>query len=189
MDALGLFRIGFDHAHETVTELLAALSPEQLRARPDPRLNSIAWTALHVARTHDVVASRLLTDWEQAFTEGGWAACLNIAHRHAGTGMADAEVVDVTRDIDLGALRDYWAAVMDRARAAVSALSAGALDEVTDAERARRVMAGEYYPGGLADEAAQYAGRPKGLWLGGTILAHGLRHVGEMQTIRSLLGP
>ena len=189
MDALQMFRIGYDNAHDTVVDILGALPPEQLQVRPHPRLNSIAWIVLHVARNHDVVASRFLVGCEQVFIAGGWAAQLNIGHQHAGTGMTDDEVAEVTARIDMDALHAYWAAVGERVREAVGALSPVTLDEITEPEQARRVMGWEYFPEHLAASAEEFTGRTKGMWLAGTILAHGLRHVGEIQTIRSLVGP
>lgn len=188
MDALQMFRIGYGHARGSVDDILGALPPEQLRQRPHPRLNSIAWTILHIARNEDVVVSRFLAGCEQLFTVGGWAARLNIGHHHAGTGMTDEEVAGVTGSIDVDALGAYWEAVGERLWESVSALSPDALDEITDPEQARRVMGREYFPERLTAEAEHFAGRSKGVWLAGTILAHGLRHVGEVQTIRSLVG-
>src|SRR5262245_23852850 len=77
-------------------QILAGLTGDQLRARPAPGLNSIAWLLWHIARSEDVMVGVLLTDRGQLLDEGDWFARLNTTYRDMGTGMDDAGVTAVS---------------------------------------------------------------------------------------------
>ena len=88
-------------------QVLAGLTEEQLRLRPAPGLNSIAWLLWHIARSEDVMVGVLLTERGQVLDEGGWFARLNIPHRDMGTGMDDAGVTAVSAQLDIAALLSF----------------------------------------------------------------------------------
>ena len=121
--------------------VLGALSDQQLRCRPRPDQNSVAWLLWHAARWEDVIISTWVAGRPQLFDLDGWSGRLGVATRHVGTAMTVAEAADLEGRIDLGALRAYAGAVWARTPELVAWLPPSRLDEVVDAEtlgRARR---------------------------------------------------
>src|SRR5262249_4354064 len=98
----------------------AGLSDEQMRVRPREDLNSLAWLMWHIARAEDIFLNPVLAGRTQVFDEG-WAGKLGITRRDFGIGMTSPEVTELTRQIDLAALRDYRDAVGRRTREVVEA--------------------------------------------------------------------
>src|SRR5215211_4308646 len=103
MDARDYYLMLYREAHGetpgTARRLLTEPTPAQLRATP-PGHNSLAWIVWHLAREEDWVVQTLLRGAEQVLTRDGWAAKLGIARRDIGTGMTDAEVVELSARID-----------------------------------------------------------------------------------------
>src|SRR5947209_9556651 len=83
----------------------AGLTDEQMRVRPREDLNSLAWLMWHIARAEDIFLNPVLAGRTQVFDEG-WAGKLAITRRDFGIGMTSPEVTELTRQIDLAALRD-----------------------------------------------------------------------------------
>ena len=66
-------------------------------------LNSLAWLMWHIARAEDIMVNQVLNGRSQIF-EDGWAKRLGITRRDFGIRMTSAEVTELTRQIDVGAL-------------------------------------------------------------------------------------
>lgn len=109
MDALRFFGLRYDETHAMFTKMLDDLPERELRGRPHPAVNSVAWLLWHSARIEDVALNRFVTDGRQVFDDR-WHDRLAIGRRDVGTGMTAAEVDDLGRRLDLAALRDYWLA-------------------------------------------------------------------------------
>ena len=101
----------------------AGLSDEQMRVRPPEDLNSLAWLMWHIARAEDIIVNPVLGARSQVFDDG-WLRRLGIERRDFGIGMSSAEVSELTRQVDLAALRDYRDAVGRRTREVVGAFQA-----------------------------------------------------------------
>ena len=99
----------------------SGLSEEQMRVRPREDLNSLAWLAWHIARAEDIFLNTILGGRTQLFDDEGWAQRLAVARRDFGIGMTSTEVTELTRQIQVGALREYRDAVGRRTREGVSA--------------------------------------------------------------------
>lgn len=84
--------------------VLGRVDDDEMRRRPHPRCNSIAWILWHIARVEDAGLNRFVADDPQVFDEGGWAERMNVPLRHHGSGMTLAEVDDLSARIDLAAL-------------------------------------------------------------------------------------
>src|SRR5207302_1754388 len=82
------------------------LTDEQMRVRPRADLNSLAWLLWHIARAEDIFVNSVLSGRAQVF-EDQWAKRLGVSRRDFGIGMTSGEVEQVTRDLDLAALREY----------------------------------------------------------------------------------
>src|SRR5207247_1525772 len=113
MDAVGFFLTRYAEVHKGLVDgLFGSLSEAQLRARPHPGVNTVAWLLWHSARIEDVALNRFLSDRQQVL--GDWLERLEVPRRDVGTGMSDAEVDELSTRLDLEALRGYLAAVPAR---------------------------------------------------------------------------
>jgi hypothetical protein len=176
-------------ATQSMTHLLSNLSEAQLRHRPRPDLNSIAWIVWHMARAEDFGAQRLVGHRSLIFDQEEWMARLNVPLRHCGTAMTDEEVSDLSARIDLAALRDYWAAVGRGTLAVVHTLHPDELDEVVDPGFLHQVIVDEGVFGPNTDFIEPfYRGHNKGWFLAHLGLTHNYEHAAEALVIRGLLG-
>src|SRR6266436_90240 len=91
------------------------LTDEQMRVRPREDLNSLAWLMWHIARAEDIMVNSVLAGRAQ-LCDDGWYKRLGSSRRDFGIGMTGAEVTELTRQIDVGALREYRDAVGRRTR-------------------------------------------------------------------------
>ena len=191
MDALDFFLVRYGEFHRTFyDDLTAGLTPAQVRGRPHPGVNPIAWAVWHSARIEDVGVNAFIADRDQVLHAGGWLARLGTGHRDVGTGMTDGEVDTLSAAIDLDALRAYWEAVSSATLAVVEGLRGQRLDDVVPAERVRRV-AGEL--GAVGENAAWLTefwakGRPRAWMLAQTPLLHPYGHWFEARVARGLWG-
>src|ERR671934_3116069 len=124
MDAKGLFLMQHGAVHSAAVggnpasaaeRTFTGLTGEQMRVRPREDLNSLAWIMFHIARAEDIFLNPVLAGRPQVFDEA-WAKKLNVTRRDFGIGMTSAEVTDLTRQVELGALREYRDAVGRRTR-------------------------------------------------------------------------
>lgn len=197
MDAVTLFRLRHHDLEAFAGRWFAgALTEAQLRSRPLPGVNSIAWLLWHMARGEDWGVNRLVVDGTQVLEGEDWQARLGAPLECIGTGMADDEVGDLSSRVDLPALEAYWRAVMQRTDEVAAGLQPEDLDAVLDEAYLRRVVVGEGAFGEDADKldwvrnlvTGFYAGRPKGWYLTHFALTHPWGHYGEGGLVRGLLG-
>ncbi len=190
MDAIDFFLLRYRELHGRLTDdLLAGLSDAQVRGRPHPGVNTVAWLLWHAARVEDVGMNRFVGDRPQVLDEG-WRERLGVPRRDVGTGMSDAEVDDLSARIDLQALRGYWEAVTGRTLAVVTTLRGLDLDSPVPAERVERVAGEE---GVVAAEAAWLAefwgaGRSRAWFLAQLPLLHVYGHYFDARVARGLWG-
>jgi hypothetical protein len=148
--------------------------PEELwRARPSG-VNSIAWLVWHTARAEDSLSNRLVFDRPQVLHDptARWPERMNLPLRHHGAGMTSDEVDDLSRRVDVAALRSYSEAVAERLRALVAAVDPEMLDEQpVEPDRPRWLFA----EGILRPPLADWLGHPPPYngWTKGEILLHG----------------
>src|ERR1700730_6786679 len=91
----------------------AGLTDGQMRVRPREDLNSIAWPMRHIARAEDILVAQRVAGGAQFFDEG-WKKRLGVPRPDFGIGMTSPEVSELTRQIDVGALREDRDAVGHR---------------------------------------------------------------------------
>jgi hypothetical protein len=170
-------------------ELWQVVPEAQMRQRPHPRVNSIAWNLWHLARVEDAGLNRFVVDRQQVLDEGGWMERMNLPWRHHGSGMTFAEVDELSQRVDLPALLGYLEAVRARTRQIVINLDWDDLDTRLAADRLRVILVDEGLAHSQAEELlANYLGWPKGKCLMNFGLTHAYQHVGEIGVIASLLG-
>jgi hypothetical protein len=171
--------------------LLGGLSDDQLRVRPGTGLNSIVWLLWHMARTEDVAVNLVVAARAQVFDEA-WGRRMNVTRPDMGTGMTADEVAALSAGADVAAVRAYRSAVGVRTREVVRALAPGAWDEIVGlADTTRAHAVGAFGPNddwvdGVGHRPWQELAR--GDQLGSTALRHNAGHIGEMVTIRGLVG-
>ena len=189
MDAVGFFLTRYGEVHNGLVDgLFGSLSERQLRARPQPGVNTVAWLLWHSARIEDVALNRFLTDQPQVLEE--WLERLAVRRRDVGTGMSDAEVDELSERIDLPALRSYWGAVTARTLAAVETLRGSDLGASVPGERVRSVVLAE----GVVAHGAEWltdfwaAGRSRAWVLAQTALLHPYGHYFEARVAAGLWG-
>ena len=172
-----------------LADIWTVVSPELMRQRPHPRVNSIAWNMWHITRVEDAGLNRFVMDRSQVFDEGNWMERLNIPWRHHGTDMTFAEVDELNQRIDLSALQEYSRFVQLRTREIISALSPSDLNPIMEEDYLRHLMLEE----GLARSNSEgfiqnYLGWSKGKCLMNFGMTHPYQNVGEIGVIASLLG-
>jgi DinB superfamily len=189
MDARDLFLDQYAGVHSdspkaATQRTFSGLTDDQMRVRPREDLNSLAWLLWHFTRAEDIMVNAVLNGRDQVFDDR-WTKRLNVTRRDFGFGMNKDEVAALSNGIDLGALREYRAAVSDRTRDVVSGYKdADWAGRVAEVEVERAVA-----QGGLAAPLAQvFAGLPRSGLLSGIALLHPVNHMGEAVTVRTAGG-
>lgn len=167
-----------------VERVLNGLSEDQMRVRPREDLNSIAWILWHVARAEDIFVNPVLTGRSQVFDDG-WMKKLNVGRKDFGIGMKSAEVSELTKAVNVDALREYRDAVGRRTREVIGGFQAGDWEGQVQQAGVDRALAEGAFP---APVAQAFAGRPRLMVLTGLALFHPAGHFGEATTIRSAGG-
>jgi hypothetical protein len=191
MDAIEFFRLRYDNLHPGVWERVTRkLTEAQIRTRPHPAANTIAWQIWHMARCEDVGVSRFVVDRAQVLDDENWLPRLGVGRRDIGTGMTDPEVDALSARVDLDALRDYWAAVGRRTLQVVDDLDTARLADPIDRERLDRVLTDE---GMLGEHAgwvrSMWAELPnRGWFLAQLALTHNTGHLYQIGMLRGLWG-
>lgn len=162
--------------------------PEQLRARPDGRGNSIVWLVWHLARTEDVLVNTMIRGVPQLLFESDWRERLGIDATHIGTGLGDEEVAEITKQINVEVADEYWNAVAKASYGWLKSTSPEELDVVPDLES--RLRDAPPILAGPANEAVIrfWQSRTAGSLFGGVVVGHGYIHIGQMQEIGGRLG-
>lgn len=165
----------------------AGLTDEQMRLRPHEDLNSLAWLLWHIARAEDSMVNVMLTGRPQVFDDS-WMRRLGITRRDFGIGMTTAEVSDLTRQIDIAALREYRDAVGRRTREVVSGFKDKDWEGQVTVEAVERTAAEGVFGSRTAQIVKAFPGRPRAAMLSGIALFHSAGHMGEATTVRTAGG-
>ena len=160
------------------------LTEDQMRVRPREDLNSLAWLMWHIARAEDIMLNAVLSGRDQVFDDG-WMRRLKIDRKDFGIGMTSAEVTDLTKRIDVAALREYRDAVGVRTREIVGGFKEADWGGEIPASALERAVA----QGGFGAPLVKvFAGRPRTAVMCGIALFHSSGHMGEGVTVRSAGG-
>ena len=163
------------------------LTDEQMRVRPREDLNSLAWLLWHIARAEDIMVNRVLYGQPQVFDDA-WAKRLGTTRRDFGIGMTSPEVTDLTKQIEIGALREYRDTVGRRTRELVSAFKAEDWEGQVSAETVAAAATEGAFGARAEIMAKVFTGRPRRAVLTGIALFHPSGHMGEAVTVRTAGG-
>lgn len=165
----------------------AGLTDEQMRVRPREDLNSLAWLMWHIARAEDILVNTVLAGRSQV-CDDTWTKRLGISRRDFGIGMTSPEVTEFTRQIDVGALREYRDAVGLRTREVIGGFKPQDWEGSVTTEAVERA-AREGAFGARTDAILKaFPGRPRVTMLSGIALFHPAAHMGEAATVRTAGG-
>lgn len=103
-------------------EVWKGLSEEDVRRVPTNCDHSIAWITWHMARIEDVTMNMLVAGEPQVLVQDGWLERMKIEKRDTGNGMAGDDVLRLSAQIDIRALKEYRLAVGRRTREIVKQL-------------------------------------------------------------------
>jgi hypothetical protein len=120
--------------------LLDDLGEAHFRRIPRNCEHSIAWCIWHLARIEDAAMNILIADSPQVFHAGKWQERLNVPFVDCGHEMDNAAMSQLSKQINLEALRAYRLAVGQRTREIVASLTADKLKQQVDPDRIQRVM-------------------------------------------------
>jgi hypothetical protein len=164
------------------------LTDEQMRVRPREDLNSLAWVMFHISRAEDIFVNTILGARTQLFDDESWAKRLAITWRDFGIGMTSAEVTELTRQIELGALREYRDAVGRRTRDVVGSFKSQDWEGTVAADAVQRAASEGAFGIRTEQIVKAFPGRPRSAMLSGIALFHSAGHLGEAATVRSAGG-
>src|SRR5438094_6272629 len=163
------------------------LTDEQMRVRPREDLNSIAWLMFHIARAEDIFVNPVLGGRPQVFDDA-WLKRLGVTRRDFGIGMTSAEVTELTRQVELGALREYRDAVGKRTREVVSGFRPQDWEGTVAVDAVQRAADQGAFGVRTEQIVKAFPGRPRSAMLSGIALFHSAGHIGEAATVRTAGG-
>lgn len=122
-------------------EIWDGMQEAGLRLIPERQIHSIVWCLWHTARIEDVAINLLLSGMQQVFLEGSWQEKLGISARDTGNLTTPDEVLHLSEEIDLQALKGYRFAVAEQTRGIVSQTDPARWQEKVNPDRLKRVLA------------------------------------------------
>ena len=143
----------------------------------------IAFSLLHFVRSEDNATSRYILKRPTLWDEEGWAARIGPTVEDVGRGTP-MEVAEGLRFGDIDAWREYQAAVFTRTEAALKELPGSRHDELPFGPKLPDTMDGAFISYVIAP------GQPPTLLdaIECFIYQHGIRHLGELEHARGLVG-
>jgi hypothetical protein len=190
MDAIDLWLLRYEPVHTFVADdLVADLTETQVRGRPVPGVNPVAWLIWHAVRIEDVCVNRFVLDRPQVLDDG-WGGRMRVARRDVGTGMDDAQVDALCAGVDVEQLRGYCRAVTRATLDAVPLLRRLDLEAIVPAERVKHVCTAEgaVTPGASWLTEFWAGGRSRAWILFQTSLLHVYGHYFEGLATKGLWG-
>lgn len=168
--------------------VLGGVTDEQMRHRPQPTTNSLAYVLWHMTRTEDIGLNTIIAQCPQVFDDDSWATQLNVLRRDLGTGMTDMEVDTFNQQINVRALFAYRVAVGQRTQVLLRDLRPEILNEVIDSHLIQRVRDEGAFGPNAEWVPQRWAGKRKEYTLTWSVLTHTFLHFGEAYGIRNQLG-
>jgi hypothetical protein len=99
-----------------------------------PGHNSVAWCLWHIARGEDWAIQTILQGGEQLLTCDGWDRRMGISYPGFGGGMDREEMIALSEQIDLEALRGYYTAAAEATQAYMRGFDFATIDAPFDVQ-------------------------------------------------------
>lgn len=170
MDAVAVLTDAYGRILESVQEVVAGLTPDQLAHRVDPGANSIAWLVWHLTRVQDDHVSEVAGQ-PQVWSGQGWAErfALPLPVESTGYGHTSADVATVRVDSP-ELLSGYHAAVHRQTLDFFGKITDADLDRVVDRRWTPPVTLGVRLVS-VADDDARHVGQAE--FVRGIVLRRG----------------
>jgi len=172
MTSAELLTDAFGRIRESVAEVVAGLSLQQLQARLDPAANPISWLVWHLTRVQDDHVATAFGA-EQVWSADGWAKRLGlpaetmeVGYGHSGKQVADVSAAICGTSSPGSLLTEYHEAVHAQTVSLVSAITDADLDRVVDPHWDPPVTLGVRLV---------------------SVIDDGARHVGQAEFVRGIL--
>ncbi len=120
--------------------LLDDLSEAKWRHIPPNGEHSIVWNIWHLARIEDATMNLLVAGQSQLFNEEHWQKRLNASICNSGNDIPMADIVKLSAEVDLAALRAYRTAVGKRTQDIVSKLTFTDFKQKVNPNRLQQIM-------------------------------------------------
>lgn len=105
-----------------------------------PGNQSIVWKLWHSSRIEDMTMNVLIAGQEQVFHDGSWYRKLNIKARDTGNAMDEAEMTELSRTADIGAVKEYRDSVAKRTRSVISSIQSQDLKRKVEPSRLEQLL-------------------------------------------------
>lgn len=158
MEVSELYGELFSRVREHVHGILEGLATEDLVAVAEPGSNPLGWLLWHLSRVQDMHVAEILEE-DQVWVEPDWAARFGLEPdpHNVGYGHTPAQVAQV-RPESTAAIADYYAAVEERTKTLLVALTPEALDRIVDTRWDPPVTMGVRLVS-IVDDDIQHAGQ------------------------------
>jgi hypothetical protein len=121
-------------------EIFENAAEDIIRRIPPGGEHSIAWILLHIARIEDMTMNILVAGTLQLFSSDHWEKKLKISILHSANKMSDANIADLSAQIDMDALRAYRLAVGRRTREIVQKLKPEDFKQKVASSRIQKIL-------------------------------------------------
>jgi hypothetical protein len=120
-------------------EVLDDMVCEQIRRIPQNCEHTVAWCVWHIARIEDVTMNLLVAGSPQLLHQDNWLKRMNVTVSDTGNTMCKKSVANLSKMVDIEALRAYRIAVGRRTREIVVQLTPDELKQKIDPFRLQKV--------------------------------------------------
>ena len=191
MDAREYYLALYDHTHFVrhgkAQLVLDDPSPAQYRTVV-PNHNSIAWIVWHIARGEDWTIQTILQGREQLLTRAGWDRQMGVTEPGFGGGMERAEMIALSEQIDLDALRGYYRAVTEATLAYMRTFDFDMLDAPLDVQSRLALAPDAQGPSPILREGFLGWTTPR-VWIDVMTVVDVAHHFEEAEHVLRLLSP
>lgn len=120
--------------------VLDDLTDDQFRRVPKNQEHSIVWCIWHLARIEDLTMNILLAGRPQLLHTEGWYQKMKASAQDTGNEMSHADMLKLSEEMDVQALRAYRAAVGKRTQEIVREIHPDILNIKTDPARIQQLL-------------------------------------------------
>jgi hypothetical protein len=153
-----------------------------------PEHNSVAWLLWHIARGEDWAVQTILQGREQLLTRDGWDSRMRVAEPSFGGGMERSQMIALSEQIDLDAMRGYYTAVADATQAYMRTFDFATIDVLFDVQPRLALVPEAQGPSPFLRQAFTRWTTPL-LWLEVFTLVDVSFHIADADHVLALLVP